>query len=290
MNQSDVPVIGHLHACSASFTPAERRVADALLAAYPSAALGTVGALARRAGVSDPTVLRLVAKLGFDGFPAFQAAVLREVDARLASPAALFASGQAEALHPHADALNSLAQLLHRAAAETMPGAFDAMVALAAGSRRVWVIGGRYSVVLAQRLSWHLDQLRPDVALVPLTAGRVFDPLAGIDRHCGVIAFDYRRYQPEILAFCRAARQRGAAIGLFTDPWRSPVAELAEAVLAGPVDSPSPFDSKVVALAQCEALVGAVARRNPKQTRRRLDAIEAARRDGEAALDGETPR
>ena len=71
---------------------------------------------------------------------------------------------------------------------------------------------------------------------------------------------------------------------MFTDPWRSPISGLADAVLAGPVESPSPFDSKIVALAQTEALAGAVARQRPVETRRRLAAIEAARQDGEAAL------
>lgn len=284
MEQGGSDIAGHLHACSGQFTAAERRVADALLARFPSAALETVGALARRAGVSEPTVLRLVAKLGFDGFPAFQAAVLREVDARLASPASLFDGQSAPASHPHAEALLAMAEMLRRAALDTMPAAFDAMVRIAAEPRRLLVIGGRYSSLLAQRLTWHLDQLRDGVTLVPFTAGRIFDPLAGIDRHCGVIAFDYRRYQPEILAFCRAARARGASVGLFTDPWRSPVAALADAVLAGPVDSPSPFDSKVVALAQTEALTGAVARLRPAETRSRLAAIEAARHAGEQAM------
>lgn len=290
MKQDCGDVATRLYARSAQFTAAERRVADALLARYPSAALETVAALARRAGVSEPTVLRLVAKLGFEGFPAFQAAILREVDARLTSPATAFAAQPVSVDDPHAAALGMMAAMLQRAAAETMPAAFDAMVALATGPRRLLIIGGRYSTLLAQRLTWHLEQMREGVALVPLTAGRIFDPLAGVDRQTAVIAFDFRRYQPEILAFCRAAKARGAAIGLFTDPWRSPIAGLAEAVLAGPVESPSPFDSKIVALAQTEALAGAVARQRPVETRRRLAAIEAARHDGEAALrEAESP-
>ena len=70
----------------ATFTASERRVVAVLLANYPSAALTSISQLAGAAGVSDPTVHRLVLKLGFDGYPEFQRALLAEVDARMNSP------------------------------------------------------------------------------------------------------------------------------------------------------------------------------------------------------------
>ena len=52
-------------------TPTERRPALALLANYPVAGLETVAQFAARANVSGPTILRLIAKLGFDSYPNF---------------------------------------------------------------------------------------------------------------------------------------------------------------------------------------------------------------------------
>ena len=66
--------------------PAETRVVEALLHDYPMAGLGSVGDLAATAGVSAPTVLRLVAKLGFGGYPEFREHLRGEVAARLFSP------------------------------------------------------------------------------------------------------------------------------------------------------------------------------------------------------------
>ena len=65
--------------------PAERRVVDSLLDDYPMAGLGSVGDLAGATGVSAPTVLRLVTKLGFTGYPEFREHVRSEVAARLFS-------------------------------------------------------------------------------------------------------------------------------------------------------------------------------------------------------------
>jgi len=48
-------------------TRSEAKIAQVLLDEYPISGLGTATALAKRAGVSDPTVIRLGAKIGFDG-------------------------------------------------------------------------------------------------------------------------------------------------------------------------------------------------------------------------------
>ena len=53
-------------------TPAERKVARTLLARYPAAGLESTAALAAAAGTSKPTVLRLLARLGFGSYPEFQ--------------------------------------------------------------------------------------------------------------------------------------------------------------------------------------------------------------------------
>src|SRR3954453_10126069 len=58
---------------SAALTPAERRVAEVVLAHPQLVAFGTVADLAERSGSGAATVVRLATKLGFDGFTALQA-------------------------------------------------------------------------------------------------------------------------------------------------------------------------------------------------------------------------
>src|SRR3954466_5668072 len=53
-------------------TPAEKKVARSLLADYPSAGLASAATLAKVAGTSTPTVLRLLARLGIGSYPQFQ--------------------------------------------------------------------------------------------------------------------------------------------------------------------------------------------------------------------------
>src|SRR5438874_6815582 len=79
-----------------SLSPAERRLARALLASYPIAGLESVARFAERARVSPPTVTRFITKLGFRGYPEFQEALRQEVQARLSSPLARY---QVEEVH-----------------------------------------------------------------------------------------------------------------------------------------------------------------------------------------------
>src|SRR5689334_10185999 len=69
-------------------TPTERKPALVLLANYPVPGLEPVAQFAKRAGVSGPTVLRLVAKLGFSSYPLFQQALRDELELRLQPPLA----------------------------------------------------------------------------------------------------------------------------------------------------------------------------------------------------------
>jgi hypothetical protein len=71
-----------------SFTPSEKRAAHLLLSHYPFAGLDTVAEFATRAGISAPSVLRFVTRLGFSGFPDFQKHLRGELEAQLLSPLA----------------------------------------------------------------------------------------------------------------------------------------------------------------------------------------------------------
>src|SRR2546423_3267221 len=64
-------------------TPAERRVAAVVTDDPEAVAFGTVADVARRAGTSGATVVRLAAKLGFEGFVELQASVREELARRL---------------------------------------------------------------------------------------------------------------------------------------------------------------------------------------------------------------
>ena len=81
-------IVEKLREGMAAFSATERRVAHRLLAEYPVAGLQSASDLARAVGVSTPSVLRLVARLGCGSYADFQRSLRGELVAQLSSPLA----------------------------------------------------------------------------------------------------------------------------------------------------------------------------------------------------------
>ncbi|GAT74211.1 MurR/RpiR family transcriptional regulator [Microbacterium hydrocarbonoxydans] len=257
----------------------ERKVGRAIVANYPIAGLGTVAELAQRASVSPPTVVRFVTRLGFSGYPAFQKRLVREVQERLGSPLEQYGrddlrSEDGELAHASRVFSESIITTL----GDLPESEFERTVAMLSDPRRrIRLIGGRFSQLLAEYLGAHLMLLRPDVDVVP---GDEFSRLAAVsDTRRGdvVVVFDYRRYDQAIVRFSRRVADRGAELVLFTDRWLSPAADEAGTVLPANVDAPSPFDSLVPAMAVVETVIAGVTDRLGETGRRRVEAMEELR-------------
>ncbi len=259
-------------------TPGEKRAARALLAAYPIAALGTIAELTALSDASAPTILRLTAKLGFEGYSHFQRAVRAEVQEKMQSPLSLLDSAPrvptsksglfGSFITGITAALQRTQRLLDNDVLE------DAIATLADPAKRIYALGGRSSHVLSKHLVFHLHQLRPNVQEITAGSIPVYHQAADMGRSSVIVAFDFRRYERLSIDFCQQAAREGARIILVTDPWLSPIAEVAQWVLPVEVDVPSPFDSSLAAMAVVETmLAGTLARLGPS-ARQRMERLE----------------
>jgi len=269
----------HLSDPELDLTAKEEKIRRALLTNYPVAGLSTVADLATAAGVSVPTVLRFVTKLGFQGYASFQKSLIDELGDTLNSPLSLFTpSDTNDSNSTFQRTIGSMRAALKRLEADYDESTFESVVDLIADERsEIHCIGGRFSTVLAERLALHLAQVRPRVRLLNCGSKQLADGLVDYDSQVTLVVFDFRRYQAETEQYARMAHERRARIVLFTDRWQSPIASFASKVLTSPVESGGMFDSWVPAIAQTEALVAAVASRHPDRIRERLSAIEALR-------------
>jgi DNA-binding MurR/RpiR family transcriptional regulator len=140
----------------------------------------------------------------------------------------------------------------------------------------VYLVGGRWSGALAEFGALHLGLLRPGVHAVPQPPAARRALLLDLERRCVVVAFDYRRYQRDTIAFGADAARAGASLVLFTDHLLSPLAAHACVVLTSSIDAGSPFTVLTPALALLETLVTRVLDRiGPASVARmaRLDAL-----------------
>jgi DNA-binding MurR/RpiR family transcriptional regulator len=267
-----------------ALTRAERRVADVVLEDPEAVAFGTVAEVARRAGTSGATVVRLGARLGFDGFSALQDAVRAELAHRLRPATERIRETD------RGDVLSSATQLAVRSVDHTLGQADPAVFArvverLSARRGRVWLLSGDEADAIGAHFGTQLRHLGVDVRAVTGNPVRVAATLAEVAGGDTVVAIDLRRYDRWLVeALDHLSRREVTVVGV-SDSRLSPVASRSDLHFVADAEGSGPFDSYVGVLALLEALAAAVARRRRSLAADRIDAIEAAWHESAALLD-----
>ena len=257
----------------AELSPAERRIAEEVLANPQTVAFGTVAALADVTGTSGATVVRLATKLGYEGFPGLQADVRAELADRLGPPAHRIATAQdgdlvTRMLGQEVANLETTLRSLDRAE-------FSSVVTLLADlKRKVVVVPGDCARGVGRQLVDQLFALRPGVSLVdanPLGVGR---ELAAVERGDVVIAVGYNRYDRTVLMAADVAVEAAATVVALTDNRLGPLAKRARHVFMVSTLGVGPFDSQVATHVVGSALVAGVADKLRAQAGARLHRAE----------------
>jgi DNA-binding MurR/RpiR family transcriptional regulator len=255
----------------------ERAIAQHLLDTHPQVAFETVHSLGNSTHTSARSVMRLVQKLGYPGYPELQAELQREIEARLSSPVDRFRTAAAGDGVPWIDQITqNLAAL-----AEEADSLEQAAARLARAKGRVFVFGAGKPAAIAIYL-WHeLALVRPRTVLLSGSDLEVVDQIFDIGPRDAVVICDFRRYPRLGRRIATLARAADAYVFVICDMPMAPAADFADDVLAVRTASTFLFDSYVAALAAVDLLTGLVARALPgPQLAARLEAFEAAAERG----------
>ncbi len=244
-----------------ALTRAERQLANVLLDNYPASSLGTVSSLAKSAKVSNPTVVRLAKKLGFTGFPELQKAIHEEIGDTLKSPldkreAANSTNAQSHLLERFAQ---SVIDNINHTVTQIDQQQFAAVAKLLSNSKQnLFVVGGRISHSIAQKLYTHMQVIRAGVTMLEPNSNRWPHYVLNMREGDTLVMFDIRRYENDLLTLAEIAKSRGVNVVLFTDQWGSPVVAHADHVFHARIEAPSAWDSTLAITFLVEALVEAV--------------------------------
>ena len=226
--------------------PAPRRSAWSRSASWPRGR----GERADREPVRQP--------LGFDNYAAFQQALRDDLEARVKSPLEVYRSHVEHGATPRWRRQEAHSQSRHRDDAPAQLDRFRGATEYLADSRhRVVMAGGWSSHLLAGYLtccSGRSARGTPGPTRRRRASGCAGRPVARdiVVSSTSDATNETRSSSPGWQALRRQ-------IVLLTDPWLSPVADLADAVLPAQVVGPSPFESLTPTLAVVETLVTAVA-------------------------------
>ncbi len=261
-----------------AMTRAEKKLASSLLANYPVSGLGSITAIAENAGVSTPTVVRMVQKLGYGGFSDFQSRLHQELEQTISNPVT-----KHERLAPNAPGTHvinrfadSVINNMRQSLGALDPADFDAAARLIADRKRsVYLAGGRITGALADYFFTHLQVIRPSVTCITTNPASWPHYVLNMNKGDVLILFDIRRYEGEMETLAKAARDLGMDIILFTDPWGSPVGKYATHNFRLHIEAPSAWDSSVVTLLVIEALIEAIQNSTWEKTKARMNMLEA---------------
>jgi DNA-binding MurR/RpiR family transcriptional regulator len=256
----------------------ERRAAQTLIANYPVIGLKTVADFSQQAGVSSPTILRFVARLGFHNYPEFQAALQDELAAQLQSPLSRTSVRAAPDQGKTSPVIEATLQNIRETFRHVSDKQIRDIVALISRPRSmIFLIGGRFTDPVARYTAAHLTIIRPNVFHLTGQESTWRDRLIDMGKRDVLVVFDIRRYQESLLRLAEKAHARGVEIVLVTDQWLSPIARFARHVIAGRTAVPSAWDSSAALFVVAEALIGEATRELEAESARRIREMEELR-------------
>ncbi|MFE2042349.1 MurR/RpiR family transcriptional regulator [Streptomyces sp. NPDC059477] len=249
-------------------SPGHRRIAQYLIEHLPEGAFLSVTEIADRVGVSQPSVTRFAAAVGFSGYPA-----LRE---KLQSIALGTFSGAADEnrgneLQAAVDAEIENLENLRRDFADP-----DQVIDIGrelAASTPLTVLGLRISASLAEYFAYAARRIHPDVRLVTRGGSVAYDALLQSHAAGGswVLAFSMPRHAQETLSAVKVARDAGLRVALVTDLALGAVADAADVTFATGTGSRLVFDSYAAPGLMAAALLQAMTDADPERTHGRLE-------------------
>ncbi|GII91372.1 transcriptional regulator [Sinosporangium siamense] len=259
-------------------SPVQRRIAHYLAEHLHEAVFLSSVELAERAGVSQPSVTRFAAALGFAGYPELRNALRPLVVAGPWGPPASGSGigGEGE-VHLAREALSgeiaNLTQVRDRLAGGLGDRVRELGAALAA-AEPLPVLGLRVSSGLASSFAYYARRIHPDVRLLVHGGSELRDRLHTARRAGAewLLAVVLPRYPVEAAQALDYARSLGLRIALITDVPEVPFA--ADVVLDAPVGDRLVFDSHAAPLVLAMVLVEAMADALPLRTQARLEEHE----------------
>ena len=260
----------------AQMSKSHKKIASYIMDHYDTAVFMTAATLGKEIGISESTVVRFAAVLGYDGYPEFQKALEEWVKSKWSSLQQMGAkygnSSQSEILTSviRAD-MEKMEDTIHN----LDPAAFETAVSSILEAKHVYVIGLRSCEPLASFLSFYLSMIRGDVMQLKTTSTtELFEQMIRVSDEDVVIGISFPRYSMRTLKAMEFANDRNAKVITITDSVHSPMNLYSSCNLLARSDMVSIVDSLVAPLSVINALVVALCVKAPEQASKNLKDLE----------------
>ena len=237
-----------------------RLIAGYILEHYDKAAFMTAAKLGATVGVSESTVVRFAAEIGYDGYPMLQRALQEMIRNKLTSVQRIQLANEQMDIDDVLDTvLNQDIDRIRRTLDETSRADFQQAVEAIVGARTIYIIGAKSASNLANFLAFYFNIIFEHVRLVEVSStSEMYEQMIRLSDRDVLIGISFPRYSKRTVEAFRYARDNGATVIAITDSMESPLAEIADCTLLARSDMASFVDSLVAPLSLVNALIAAI--------------------------------
>ena len=270
-------ILTHIQENMTSFSKGQKLIANYILQSYDKAAFMTASKLGKTVNVSESTVVRFAAELGFDGYPSMQKTLQEMIRNKLTAIQRVEVSkeriGNQDVMTM---VMQSDIEKIRMTLDETDQVSFNQAVAAIANAKRIYVLGVRSASVLANFISFYFRFMFDNLVSVDTSSiSEVFEQIVHISADDVFIGLSFPRYSKRTIKAMQYAKDQGAKVVAITDSKVSPLTKIADVSLLAKSDMASFVDSLVAPLSLVNALIVAISREKAVHLESSLNRLES---------------
>jgi DNA-binding MurR/RpiR family transcriptional regulator len=229
------PLIQRIDQLPDKLTPKGRLLASYLIDNTRKAVFMTAKELAAACEISEATVIRFVAQVGYDGYSQMQQALRDYVDTELTLLDRRELIGQkgngAQGFHiAVTQEIENLTHLYNTMDLDNLEQAVQMLYE----NQHLYIIGSRLSYTLAYYMWWALTKVKPNIRILRGSDSTTFDWLTIAPQGSLAVVIATSRYPNELIKVGRWARRRNMDLMVITDGRNCPVIPFAHVALVVP--------------------------------------------------------
>jgi len=257
-------VLEKIRSAVPTFSKGQKKIAAYILDNYDKTAFMTAGKLGRTVGVSESTVVRFAADIGYEGYPEMRKALQNLIKNRLTSVQRIeVAKGLMDTAAIPSSVLTGDMERIHSTLETLQNSDFDAAAQAICNAKSIYIMGMRSSNAVAVYMGHYLNMLFPNVRVVnESSSSEVFEQILRVDRGDVFIGISFPRYSRRTIRAMEYAGARGATVIAITDTDSSLLAQTAGLRLYAKSDMISFVDSVAAPMSLASALIVAAANRS----------------------------
>lgn len=242
------------------FSKRQKLIGSYIVEHYDKAAYMTAAKLSEEVGVSESTVVRFSAELGFDGYQKLQRVLQEVTQSKLTSVQRMeIASKRIGGQSVLTDVLETDMEKIQKTLLEIDRREFEKAVRVFSNAKKIYIVGARSASALASFAAFYFNLMFDEVKVIHTTSSSdIFEQLLRLESGDVLFGISFPRYSKSTIKAMEYAKERGASVIGLTDSVNSPLVKQTTHCLIARSDMNFFADSLVAPMSVINALIAAI--------------------------------